>query len=232
MVLTSRGADRVPQTSPCLAAGRRRRCRRRAGAGHCAGGGAEARAGVAGRGARRGGAHQMRSHVQRHQPSHAARADQARHAAGALGAFCTASPAVLLLRAEFPHHTVCLLPVRLTPPCAPRPLPQQQELETKWRVVCVVRGRYYAPGELPAGDTDELRPLFMRITPGRTLPAVSGVCMAGWPVGPACRAPRPQPGGAWRQLVCVPRTTPTCACPWPHRTHSGASMRATWRRRM
>ncbi|KAL4854846.1 hypothetical protein ACK3TF_004533 [Chlorella vulgaris] len=46
----------------------------------------------------------------------------------------------------------------------------QQELETKWRVVVVVRGRYCAPGAQPASDREEDRPLFLRITPSNNLP--------------------------------------------------------------
>jgi hypothetical protein len=48
----------------------------------------------------------------------------------------------------------------------------QQELEAKWRVVVVVKGRFYAPGALPPSEKEEDRPLFMRITPGKGLPQV------------------------------------------------------------
>lgn len=53
------------------------------------------------------------------------------------------------------------------------------ELEQKWRVAVVVRGRYYPPGQHSTTDKEEDRPLFLRITPGRTLPPVSSASAVG-----------------------------------------------------
>lgn len=55
----------------------------------------------------------------------------------------------------------------------------QAELETKWRVLVSVKGKYYPPGQRATSKEDDERPLFLRITPGRSLPNVRNrVCFS------------------------------------------------------
>ena len=64
----------------------------------------------------------------------------------------------------------------------------QQELEAKWRVVIMSKGRYYPPGApLPGSDApDNERPLFLRVVPSAALPQV---CGPGWWAGLSPGAP-------------------------------------------
>jgi hypothetical protein len=84
-----------------------------------------------------------------------------------LAAQAAAAAAAAAVRAEVPFNEA---PPRVRHILTKRST--QQELEAKWRVVVVVRGRYLPPGQASASEREEDRPLFLRITPSKTLPAV------------------------------------------------------------